>query len=328
MHFLVIGLGSMGQRRIRCLKTLGFDDIVGFDKRGDRREQIRKRYRIETVEHIEDAAFEKIDAVIVSTPPDKHNEYIKLAINQGRPSFVEASVILSGLPELNNLAKDNNVLVAPSCTMLFHPAIKKIKELVRTQKYGKVTSFSYYSGQYLPDWHPWEDIRDFYVSRKETGGCREIVPFELTWIVDLLGCPTAISGFYGKTFDFGVDIDDTYVFSMAFRDTYGNVIIDVVSRYALRNLILNFEKAHVSWRWDEHVMRVYEPENSRWVDYELPQGAAEAGYDRSINENMYVDETNSFINALVGKSAFPNSLDKDIKVLSLLYQFEEHQNPS
>ena len=30
MKFLVIGLGSMGKRRIRCLKYLGYENIIGF----------------------------------------------------------------------------------------------------------------------------------------------------------------------------------------------------------------------------------------------------------------------------------------------------------
>ena len=30
-YFLVIGLGSMGKRRIRNLKSLGYNNIIGFD---------------------------------------------------------------------------------------------------------------------------------------------------------------------------------------------------------------------------------------------------------------------------------------------------------
>lgn len=36
MRFLVVGLGSMGKRRIRNLQELGFNKIVGFDIRKDR----------------------------------------------------------------------------------------------------------------------------------------------------------------------------------------------------------------------------------------------------------------------------------------------------
>ena len=43
MKFLVVGLGSMGKRRVRNLIALGFKDSVsGFDIREDRREETKK----------------------------------------------------------------------------------------------------------------------------------------------------------------------------------------------------------------------------------------------------------------------------------------------
>ena len=169
MNILVVGLGSMGKRRIRCLKRLGFENVIAYDLRKDRREEAKEKYGVRVIGNLDKGVFDKIDALIVSTPPDKHNQYIRLAIENRKAAFVEASVILEGLAELNSLAKKQHVLIAPSCTVRFHPAIKDIRNIVASRQYGKVTNFSYHSGQYLPDWHPWENIRDFYASKKETG---------------------------------------------------------------------------------------------------------------------------------------------------------------
>lgn len=324
MRFLIVGLGSMGKRRIRCLKALGYKDIIGFDLRKDGKKEAEEKYNIKTIDNIEILNFDEIDSVIISTPPDKHNEYIRLAIEKKKPTFVEASVILDGLEELNSLAKIKKVFIAPSCTLKFHPAIKDIKNMVKSGKYGKVTNFSYHSGQYLPDWHPWESVKDFYVSKRETGGCREIVPFELTWIVEIVGFPKNITGLYGKTMDVGADIDDTYVISMDFGGIYGNMTIDVVSRYATRSLILNLEYGQIVWRWDENVVKLYDAINQRWIYYHYPEGQAMEGYNKNIIENMYVEELKSFIDAIInGEGKFPNSLDEDIKVLKLLHKIEE-----
>jgi hypothetical protein len=122
------------------LKSLGYEDIVGYDVRKDRREESIKKYGIEVVDDLKKLDLSSIDAIIVSTPPDRHNEYIKLAIDNKIPAFVEASVILEGLEELNELAKKNNVFIAPSCTIKFHPAIKEIKNIVQSGIYGKVTN--------------------------------------------------------------------------------------------------------------------------------------------------------------------------------------------
>ena len=46
MKFLVVGLGSMGKRRIRNLHTLNFSQIAGFDLRNDRVEEAVNKYQI------------------------------------------------------------------------------------------------------------------------------------------------------------------------------------------------------------------------------------------------------------------------------------------
>jgi predicted dehydrogenase len=322
MNLLVIGLGSMGKRRIRCLKRLGFESVLGYDLNEDRRGEVQEEYKVHVLNSLNGEMLENIDAIIISTPPDKHNEYIRLAIEGKKPAFIEASVILEGLEELKNLAMKERVFIAPSCTLRFHPAIKDIKKLATSGQFGNITNFSYHSGQYLPDWHPWEDLKDFYASRKETGGCREIVPFELTWIVDVVGFPIELSGFYGKTMDIGADIDDTYVISLDFGGAYGNLTVDVTSRYATRSLILNMERGQILWRWDENVVKVYNAATQSWIHYDYPQGQVVEGYNKNITDDMYVEETESFVGAIEGRGKFPYSLDDDIKVLKLLRKIE------
>jgi threonine dehydrogenase-like Zn-dependent dehydrogenase len=54
--FLIVGLGSMGRRRIRSLKYLSVNDlkylsvndIIGFDIRKDRCKDAKEKYGIET----------------------------------------------------------------------------------------------------------------------------------------------------------------------------------------------------------------------------------------------------------------------------------------
>ena len=322
MKFLIVGLGSMGKRRIRCLKTLGYEDIICFDLNPKRVKEAEEKYGIKTIDNIMHLNFSEINALIISTPPDKHNEYIRLAIEKKKSAFVEASVVLEGLEESNKLAKKENVFIAPSCTMEYHPAIKDIRKIVKSGDYGKVTNFSYHSGQYLPDWHPWENVNDFYVSNKQTGGCREIVPFELTWIVNVMGFPKKIIGFNGKTMDIGAEIDDTYVISMDFGNFYGNITIDVVSRYATRSLLLNMEQGQIVWRWDENTVKLYDAINQRWIYYNYPAGQTVEGYNKNISDDMYIYEIKSFIDNINGKGKFPNSLDDDIKILKLLCEIE------
>ena len=113
MNFLIIGLGSMGKRRIRCLKALGFEDhITGFDIREDRRNEARHLHKISVIDDISKISFTDFDSLIISVPPDKHAEYIRIAIKNKIPAFVEASVNIEGLEELNHAAKKAGVFIA------------------------------------------------------------------------------------------------------------------------------------------------------------------------------------------------------------------------
>ena len=312
----------MGKRRIRNLQAVGVGEIIGFDFREDRRKEAQERYGIKIASSVEEGMQENPDALIISTPPNKHSEYIALAIEQKKPVFVEASVVLEGLDVLEKQARERNVLIAPSCTFRFHAAIRDIKQIVQERKYGKVTNFSYHCGQYLPDWHPWEKVTDYYVGNKETGGAKEIVPFELTWLVDILGFPKEVKAFHGKTMDVGADIDDTYAVALRFEEGYGTMVVDVVSRHSIRSLVLNMEKGQILWKWDEQVLKLYDAPNQKWIHYQYPKGQTIEGYNKNIAEEMYIAEMKTFLEAVQGKGEFPNSLGDDIAILTILQQIE------
>lgn len=322
MKWIVFGLGSMGKRRIRCLSALGETDIVGLDLREDRRREAERLYGVRTIEKVETVDWTNVKGLIVSTPPDKHLGYMRLAVERMRPVFVEASVQPQGLEELDRAARQLNVLVAPSCTLRFHPAVMDIKSIVKGGEYGRVTSFTYYSGQYLPDWHPWEDVKDFYVSNKETGACREIVPFELTWLRELIGCPRDVRALYGRTMDVGADIDDTYAVAIQGEGCYGTLVVDVVARYAMRQLILNLEHGQMQWRWDRPEVNLYDARRQRWIVFKQRELQAREGYNPNIAEQMYIDETRAFVQAIDGVGTWPNTLQDDIDVLRVLHRIE------
>lgn len=323
MKIIIFGLGSMGKRRARCLQNLGYDDIFGFDIRLDRLEEAKTK-KINVCSDFNALPLKQADVFFICTPPDQHNTFLRIALEYSTPSFVEASVLVEGLEEINDLAKKSNVLISPSCTMLFHSAIKKIKNIIDSKEYGKITNFSYHCGQYLPDWHSWEEVSDYYVSNYRTGGCREIVPFELTWIVEYFGIPKKGSAYYGSTMDVGAAITDTYVISLQFEGLFGSLLVDVTSRYAVRTLILNFETAQIHWSWDSNSLKLYNALTKSWSEIILDIKVKHAdGYNQNINEDMYIEEISSFLAAVKGTGFFPNTLEKDIHILKLLEHLEK-----
>src|SRR5579864_3502966 len=90
---LVVGLGSMGQRRVRNLRALAHSSIAGFDVREDRRSNARQS-GVAVFASFDDAVRSFApDVIVVSTSPEHHLTYARHAVDRRIPCFIEASVV-------------------------------------------------------------------------------------------------------------------------------------------------------------------------------------------------------------------------------------------
>ena len=326
MKFLIIGLGSMGKRRIRNLQALGHDQIAGYDLNVERCKESESKYDIKVFDSFEFAIQQfKPDALIISTSPQYHMDYAWKAVEYNISCFIEASVVESlRILELARLTADKNIIIAPSCTMRYFSGPKKIKELILQKAIGKPLNINYHTGQYLPDWHPWEPINNYYVSCYETGGAREIVPFELTWINDIFGDPIPLSCVKSKISELDVEIDDIYHCVLKYpHNVLANITIDVISRpFATRELRILGTEGEIVMSSDENCVRYANAQEKEWVRFSLVNGTIEDGY---INpEEPYIAEMSDFISAIKNnnKLHFPNTLNSDGRILEILSELE------
>ena len=330
MKFLVIGLGSMGKRRVRNLIALGHQDsVAGFDPRVDRIDEA-KAYGIETFNDFDEAISSyKPDVFIISTPPNLHMKYAYFAAEHNLSAFIEASVIDSEkILALAKMVKDKNILMAPSCTMRYYPAPIKIKALIAEGVIGKVLNYNYHTGQYLPDWHPWEKIQEFYVSNPDTGGAREIVPFELTWLNDIFGEAKPLSCVRRKLTDMPADIDDIYHCLLSYPDNViGNLCVEVISRpKATREFRVLGSSGEIVYSADSNSLKYINTGMPEWEIISFEEGTVESGY---INpEEPYINEIRDFVKGIElvknsEQSIYPNTLEDDYKILQNLYTLEE-----
>jgi len=324
MKFLVVGLGSMGKRRIRNLIALNQKEIIGFDTKQERCLEATEKYGITTFTDFSKCLENKPDAMIISTPPDLHMKYAKEAIKNKIHFFTEASVVQNEMQEVIQALKNADIVGLPSCTMRYHPIILRLDEILSNGDLGKVLAFFYHSGQYLPDWHPWEDYRKFYVSKYETGACREIVPFELIWLVSTFGNIKDVFGNKDKISDLETNIDDIYNMIIEFVNGIKGVLtVDVIARYPIRQLKILTEKGMILADWYENFVNVYTKEDG-WNKMDIDSGTPEKGYIHG--EKMYIQEINNFIDSIKGKIKQPYTFDEDFKILKILEKIEKSSN--
>lgn len=323
-QFLQIGLGSMGKRRIRNLlfHKIHPAQIAGFDPSAERRLEVEKKIGIKSYATLNQAIHAKRpDVFIISTPPNLHHQYFLKAAKEKKHFFVEISTTDAGYNKLYPLL-DGTFVAAPSCTFRYFPAIKKIKELIQKKNIGKILTFQHYAGQYLPDWHPWEDYRKVYFAQKETGACKEIFGYELIWLTDILNSiPTQIGGFVGKISNLDMTADDLYSAILQMKNgIVGTLTIDALARAPFRTLRLIGSKGVIQWEWQNHEIKIYRANTKKWKKIPIKKGKNEKYY--VTTEEMYQEEMNYFLNAINGKTKYPYTFQKDHLILKTVQALE------
>jgi len=315
----------MGKRRVRNLlhNKIPSKNIVGFDLKPDRRKEAEEKYGIRVCADFMTAFKEhNPDVLIISTPPDQHSRYYLFAAKHKKHLFVEATTVTTGYKELKKML-DGSFVAAPSCTWRYLPAIKKIKSMIDSGAIGSIQTLQYHMGQYLPDWHPWEDYRQVYFAKKNTGACREMFPFELIWLNDIVQSRVErVSGFVRKLSDLDMPADDLYAAVLEYKNkVIGLMNIDVLARTALRTLRLVGSKGVLDWDWLNYQIKVFSVATKKWRTISLRAGGAEKNY--VTTEDMYREEIKHFLDAILGKQPYPYSFAEDEQILNTTYALEK-----
>ena len=313
MKIGVIGLGSMGKRRIRLIKD-NFPDvaIIGIDNSKERCEEVEELFNIETLSDSDDFFKNNdCDSVFISTPPLTHSKIINSALSSDLNVFTEINLVSDLYDENIKLADDNNLVLFLSSTQLYRKEINYIDSKV--SKLDKTTNYIYHIGNYLPDWHPWESYKNFFVGNKKTNGCREILTIEMPWIVKTFGEIKQIHVTKNKITDLDVDYPDSFFINIIHKNgSNGTLIIDLVSRKAVRNLEIINEDCYIQWDGTPDGLEEFDINLNEMRKIDLYNEISnEEAYNQTIIENAYFEEIKDFFSVL-------NSNEKHG-----LYSFEE-----
>ena len=129
----VVGAGRWGKNHIKTLHELGcLAGIVEAD--ADTRMLCGESYPgVKTFANIKDAIKEDFDGFTVATPAETHFKIAEFIISHKKHVLVEKPLTLMAKEarRLKQLAEENNVNLMVGHLLLFHPAIRKVKELIQ-----------------------------------------------------------------------------------------------------------------------------------------------------------------------------------------------------
>lgn len=331
MNTVVIGLGSMGKRRIRLLKQY-IDkhnneneswNIFGVDSNQDRREEVKNLYQIGTYGSLKNALEDKrIDCAIIATSPQTHAKLVSECLKSNLHVFTELNLVDDGYEENIALAKECRKVLFMSSTFLYRKEIQYLKNLNMRERQG---TYHYHVGQYLPEWHPWESYKDFFVDEKRTNACRELLAIELPWLVDTFGDIISIQVTHKKVSKLELDYDDTYQIILEHESgIMGNLAVDVVTPKAGREFEIWGEGFYVEWKGTPQTLKSYDSTEKVLQDVNLYDTVQHLeGYNQFVVENAYYDELANYIAVIKNQEEPRYSYEKDKKILALIDRIEE-----
>lgn len=324
MNVIVVGLGSMGRRRVRLLKQMNESFIIGgVDSKEDRRKKAEEELSIKTYASLE-AAFDNIhpQCAIVCTSPLSHADIIEACLLNNCHVFTELNLVNDKYQSNIQLADEKNKVLFISSTQLYKDEICYIKDKV-TNNNSKL-NYIYHVGQYLPDWHPWESINEYFVGDKRTNGCREIFAIELPWIIKTFGEIESFEVASGKNSGLSIQYNDNYI--LMIKHVNGNkgiLCVDVISRNAVRYLEIYGEELYITWDGTPSGLKEYDIKNKEERIINLYENVdKQEGYAAFVIENDYMNELNAFFGMINGNNGTEYTFEDDYKVLALIDRIE------
>lgn len=140
----IVGAGGWGKNLIRVFFSLPRAHLKYVcDVNDERLENVRRLYHNVTTTSNFDTILNdnSVQAVVIATPADTHYTFVKRTLETGRLHvFTEKPLSLtyeeSG--ELVKIAQKENSILMVGHLMLYHPAVRKLKELVESGELGEI----------------------------------------------------------------------------------------------------------------------------------------------------------------------------------------------
>ena len=312
MKFLVIGGGSMGKRRIRCLMAGGVpaDRIRLVDPRADRREESQSKYNVVGFADLQTAMQWNPATVLVCIAGEKAGEVSAIALESGKNVFCEVPMGMTAAEarRLGALARRQGVLAAPGAQQPFHPLVIQCRQWLRDPSFGKPLLFNLEWGQYMPGWHPYEDLGAFY-SPGQLLGVMNLELVQLYFItddrIDQLKCRRE------KVSALATPGGDVYhAVGLTRNGMSVSLQFDLIQRPMRNTARFAGEQGTIEIDFAADTIRRYLVAAKQWESVQPP-----AGY---VYEQCYIDEIAQLLRALNGQAPWHNPISQAADAMAVL----------
>ena len=236
-----IGAGNLAKMVAKQLNKSGRHEIVScYTRNFEKAQAFVNEFGGVAYDTPEKAMLDKnVDGVYIVTTHNAHYRYAKLALDLGKPTFVEKAftVTAAETDELIALAKEKNVYLCEAMWTWFSPTAKTVKTWIDTNKIGKINSASF-------TYHMKTTGRnDRHEDKRRAGGALlDITIYPITYAYRLWGIPKHIEA-HG-TIRNGVDLGEDIIFT--YPDFKVNISASINDFNGLEKMTINGESGKIS----------------------------------------------------------------------------------
>lgn len=313
MKFLICGMGSIGLRHFRNLKSLGYKDIIIYSSGKSIMPGVKEDIKDYNVyKSLDDALQEKPDVCMITNPTSLHIDIALKVANSGCHLYIEKPLShnLENLNKLQGIVNEKKIITFITYQFRFHPHIVKLKEIFENDTYGKPLYATTEWSEYLPDWHPWEDYKEGYSARKDLGGgvlLTQIHP--MNYLNHIFGDIEKVQINKIATKSLDIEVNDIADLLINFKNGMsGHVHIDFLQKPKVHTMKIITTKGKFEWDYHGNSLVFIKMNNEKEIFRNY-------GFERN---DMFITMLKDFIKAVKNKSRTKFNLDEAINELSLI----------
>jgi predicted dehydrogenase len=312
MHILIAGFGSIGRRHFRNLLALG-KRSVGFYRTGRSTLPDDELQGFPVFTDLDEALAQKPAAVVVANPTALHLDVAIPAARAGCHLLLDKPVShsMERIDELQKAVRDGGGAVLVGFQFRFHPGLRKAAELWDLGAIGRPLSLRAHWGEYLPDWHPWEDYRRGYSARQDLGGGVILtLCHPLDYARWLLGEISNVWAFSSSGSDLSLEVEDTAEIGLRFAaGPIGSVHLNYTQQPPAHHLEIVGGEGTLRWDAADGALQLARAGREGWEIFPPPP-------DFKRN-HLFLDEMRHFLAVMDGEEGPACSLEDGLAALRL-----------
>ncbi|MBN1853428.1 MAG: Gfo/Idh/MocA family oxidoreductase [Pirellulales bacterium] len=310
---LIVGVGSIGERHLRCWQATGRADLCFCEPKEPLRSQIAQRYKI--VHHygsLDEALADhprRFDVAVIATPAPQHIAMATQLVRAGVHALIEKPLSLTGdgILELMELVRRQGVVAAVAFTYRSHPALEDMKRALDTGRFGRPVEVVSVWGQHFPTYRP--AYREIYYATRAMGGgiIQDLLPHAINAAEWLVGPVDRLMADAAHLVLAEVDVEDTV--HVITRHSTGVLGCYTANQYQAPN------ENSITVICEDGTAR-FDLNRACWQSMTVPGGPWQNEFQFSLErDDIFINQANRFLDILASKAAPACTLSEGMQTL-------------